>query len=741
VAFGAFTIIEVQNGGNDANGGGFNPANASMATDLVATSGNTASPVVTSASYNFVAGDVGAWVFIKAGTNWLPGWYQIASVAANAATLTAGVGTAPQLANNEPSYMNTAVGCAAVASPTGGTWTIDYSQQAAAPFAFTDMVIDGTTNTKFTSAAKPVGKNFVGNIINVTSGTGFTVQRVEVVSTSGTVATCDKSLGTLSSTGGNGNLGGALATIGQGGAFKVLCPAGADVFLKYNATPQTLTSDTANVSGGRYDDTVGGTLVTNVSWLSGYDTHRIHCNSDANRPTIKARSGSTTQTLVTFSGGNWTGASNLILDGDGANTTSITGLAVTNSYGHLFRVHVQNTEAYGLKLNPGLNCYYQLTACSATNCSGTAGISLGSGCSAYALEVYNNLTHGVLVEGDNVVIGRSVARGNTTTGAVGGGGNVDGFGIVESTYSGWVTFDCVSRDNGRAGYNWGDTIARRTRSINCLAYGNGGEGWRTASVIDSPALINCAGGSNTSGNYNAANLPNVIGFINLTADPHTTATNLAPNNTAGGGAALQLAGWPTTYPAGLTANGVDVGGVQHPLLTLIQANTMAGGPIYPSSVYHADTAGRTFPNYYAGAGGNAAAHDLGIGVKASLDADATVEFRFPLPPALPTGTLKLRILALANATSGVAKLTVSDGTATPAASPGSAGNPSAVTLAGESQTTITWAASENDRYKDSKVTLATVPAANDVLVVAVKFQSSGWTLAQVATFLLSLIWE
>src|SRR5579859_4628846 len=80
----------------------------------------------------------------------------------------------------------------------------DYSQQNAAQVAYTDMVIDGTTNTKFTSALNPVTAAHVGNIINVTSGTGFTVQRVQIVSQAAGVATCDKSLGTLSSTGGHG---------------------------------------------------------------------------------------------------------------------------------------------------------------------------------------------------------------------------------------------------------------------------------------------------------------------------------------------------------------------------------------------------------------------------------------------------------------------------------------------------------------------------------------------------------
>lgn len=162
---------------------------------------------------------------------------------------------------------------------------------------------------------------------------------------------------------------------------------------------------------------------------------------------------------------------------------------------------------------------------------------------------------------------------------------------------------------------------------------------------------------------------------------------------------------------------------------------MAGGAIYPSSAYPADTAGRLFPNFYAGGGGNAAPHDEGLGIKASLDADATWELRFPMPPTIPSGTLKLRFLALANATSGSAKVTVKDATVSAGASP------SAVSLTSETQTTITWAAGAADKYQEAKVTLTASPAGNDVLVVACVFNTSGWTLAAVSTWLVSILWE
>lgn len=160
---------------------------------------------------------------------------------------------------------------------------------------------------------------------------------------------------------------------------------------------------------------------------------------------------------------------------------------------------------------------------------------------------------------------------------------------------------------------------------------------------------------------------------------------------------------------------------------------MAGGPIAPTSVYLGGASGNLFPNVYSGGGGNAAAHEEGIGVAASLGSDATAELRFPMPSSIPTGTLKLMMRGLANATSGVAKFTVKDG----AVSGGS--SPSAVTLTSETQSSVTWTAV--DIYMDTKVTLTTSPTANQELVVAITFNTASWTLAQVSTWLVWLLWE
>lgn len=170
---------------------------------------------------------------------------------------------------------------------------------------------------------------------------------------------------------------------------------------------------------------------------------------------------------------------------------------------------------------------------------------------------------------------------------------------------------------------------------------------------------------------------------------------------------------------------------------------MAGGPIYPTSAYPADTNGRVFPSFYAGLGGNASPHDEGLGVKASLDADATWELRFPMPPTIPTGTMKLRLLALSSASTGNAYFNVADKNVAAGASP------SGATLVSENSGnsyTLTWTAA--DVYNEIKIALTPTPAGNDMLVMALTFKHTQvggsaltWSLAASSTWLASIIWE
>jgi hypothetical protein len=155
---------------------------------------------------------------------------------------------------------------------------------------------------------------------------------------------------------------------------------------------------------------------------------------------------------------------------------------------------------------------------------------------------------------------------------------------------------------------------------------------------------------------------------------------------------------------------------------------MAGGPIFPFSAYPATT-DRVFANVHVGAGSNSK-HTEGLGVQASVGADSTWRLRFLMPPsALPSGTCTLNLDALANATSGVAKVNPKWVSVAAEEAPDTA------TPVAEGVQTVTWAAGDNDQIKHTTVALdADTPVAGEWIVMELVFETSSWTLAQVSTW-------
>ncbi len=163
---------------------------------------------------------------------------------------------------------------------------------------------------------------------------------------------------------------------------------------------------------------------------------------------------------------------------------------------------------------------------------------------------------------------------------------------------------------------------------------------------------------------------------------------------------------------------------------------MAGGPIFPHSAFPVD-AGKVFPNFHVGAGANSK-HDEGLGLANATDIIANViwRLRFQMPSTLPTGTGKLRLLALAAAETGVVKPNPSW------ASVAVEEDPSAATLNAEGVGTITWSTADDDQYKELKVTLdADTLVASEEVVMDLIFEDTSMTLAVVSTYVVSIIWE
>lgn len=274
---------------SNVNGGGFNPANANFLTDgtVDTNTGNTASPVFSSASYNFVAGDVGAWLFIKSGTNWTPGYYQIASVASNKATLSAAIGAANQVSTAlcAPSPLwqaNTVVGVATVGTPTSGTWGVDYSRGTAAIVnGLTDFNAVGASTT-LTSVTAPFRVSMVGNLFHqTTTGTGaFGVvgwyEIASYVNTTTVVLDRTPNSGTAS-----------VNTTGYvGGAMSLNSTLDDDLFELGLASVRFFIKNGSYSLGESVNVTTGTGTITNPAVIEGYNSIRGDAPTSANMPFI-----------------------------------------------------------------------------------------------------------------------------------------------------------------------------------------------------------------------------------------------------------------------------------------------------------------------------------------------------------------------------------------------------------------------------------------------------------------------
>jgi hypothetical protein len=125
-----------------------------------------------------------------------------------------------------------------------------------------------------------------------------------------------------------------------------------------------------------------------------------------------------------------------------------------------------------------------------------------------------------------------------------------------------------------------------------------------------------------------------------------------------------------------------------------------------------------------------------VGVIASLSAPANAVLQFNMPESIPTGQLKLRTLFWANATTGNALLTPSDGVTSPGP-PNSLGTASMT-----SEPLITFTSTAADIMYENKSNLTAAPTSNQMLSVLVTFASTGgWTLAQASVFQFSVVWE
>lgn len=434
---------------------------------------------------------------------------------------------------------NDANGGAFVAGASG----TDYSQQDAAQYSGTDLAVDGTTNTKVTSASHNFVATDVGNILRVTSGTGWTAGFYQIVSVASNAATLDRSPAATSTTGGSYCVGGAFASPGQAGAAKI---QGNDVFIK--AGTYTLGSSSANVSGGIVSDTTGGVASSNHSWWVGYSTNRTRNNTDE-KPLIQVPASSVTSVTVMEAANINVVFYNLQVDG--ASKTGIVGFGISTgaNFGGARMIRCKATNCPTGFSVAALTSVSQLISCEATGFS-AAGFN-GSGPAFYhACEAHDGTAVGFVTE-------QSVHHGCVSYNN--SGASSDGFSTtgINGSYVG-----CQARSNGRSGFFFNTSSSRSHVVANCVAMLNAAFGFNASVSGDAIILLNCAGYSNTSGNV-GTNVASSFGFVTLTGDPNVSSTNLGLNATAGAGGACRAASYPGLYPSGNFTSYADLGGVQH----------------------------------------------------------------------------------------------------------------------------------------------------------------------------------
>ena len=443
---------------------------------------------------------------------------------------------------------------------TSATGT-DRSQQDTAFLTFTDIVIGGT-NTTITSAAHPFDATSPGNVINITGGTGFTVQRIQIVSVAGGVATCDKAVGTAGSTGGTGNLGGALQTITK--AF-------------------SLTSGTSDnrwvfwIKAGTYTNTAAYAIDCNCGCaVIGYNT----AHGD-----ITPTSGLTRPLLTTATNGVH------LIDLNGSAVDSV--LQMSN----LSMSHTAGTRSFGINsigarvhltlrncIMDGFSTALQgnfavdwnwntliLIATEIKNCTGVGIFCSGSGTGnrlvLYGSYIHNNGSHGVSWNSavgtptplSSIVVHHSIIASNAGSGI-----------LLNNGYSMWAynsTFANNSAGSGIAVGNFWDIALSGELAVVLVSnifYGNSAYGVDLPSTNVSstfPNFSNAYGSNGTAPRHNySAGLEDVA----LTANPFTNsgAGDYSLNAAGGGGAACKGAGYPGVFPGAASTGVQDIGAVQ-----------------------------------------------------------------------------------------------------------------------------------------------------------------------------------
>lgn len=267
------------------NGGGFDYLATGPISDAAWGSANTSAPTVSSATYTFVAGDVGAWVYSTNTTN--PGFYKISSVSTGIATVNATIGSGVIFNTTTQKWIpSTATGVDSSASLTSKGILVDYSQSTAGILSLTDGACT-TPSSTFTSATGGFTPAMVGNVLHINSitGAGTLVGWYEITGYTNTnTVTLDRTPAPSAS--------GTAANFIVGGALSLNSSLEDSYFEQIQAGNLTWFKSGSYTSGGSV--AVASTASTGAapSNIIGYTSVRGDACTGSNRPSIALGSNS-----------------------------------------------------------------------------------------------------------------------------------------------------------------------------------------------------------------------------------------------------------------------------------------------------------------------------------------------------------------------------------------------------------------------------------------------------------------
>jgi len=436
----------------------------------------------------------------------------------------------------------------------GGGYTVgaggtDYSQQNAAQVVFNGSTITATykTGSSFTVTGYTVAATDVGNIVNITGGTGFTPGRYEVttVNTSVNTWSVNAICCTTGATGMTGRMGGGFLTIAQGIAAMTV----SDQTIYVASGTYNITSALApSVTAGNYQSSLIGYVTNHSTIPTGSNRPLISTGSNAiNGITFSAATGWCLQNLIFSSTSGGVIGISVGSNGTQISNCKVTGFAsgiVTTNTGYVYNTEVMGCTIVGISSNSGGNncimgCWVHDNTC--------VGISLG-GTGAQNQVIDCLITNCTGASSDGIIYAT----------------NVGGATIVGNTIYG----------SGRDGIRLSATISIATNIIvNNIISNSSGYGINVMTAQDHPvsASINYNGYySNTLGNTNNLNTgPNSIA---MSASPFNNpgGNDFSLNSAAVGGLELKNAGFPSVMPGQTTPVGYpDIGVYRHQDVTSV----------------------------------------------------------------------------------------------------------------------------------------------------------------------------